>query len=314
MTRSRHWLIAMAAIALLALFCISACGQDQIPELAEVPSSLPQLQRDALNKQRAALQAEREALKARVDAHNQKLAPKDSPEEQALRAEAEELKAEIQKHLEASRAFNLAVAFARRLHDAGGQGLPVTAPITNDTGHRSAYDYAKVINQFEVEESERYRPGDDTYCNIFAWDVTRAMGAEIPHWVLKQDRGSSAVDKDGEFAVEISKRDELNVNATVKWLKEYGERNGWRRVDARMAQQMAAEGHPAVAVWANPRGGHGHIAMVRPGSVPHETSRGPKGVAIAQAGGEPLVLDATHLTQGFNDPKLRKAVQYWYHD
>ena len=314
MTRSRHRLIAMAAIALLALLCVSAYGQDQIPELAEVPSSLPQLQRDALTKQRAALQAERDALKARVDAHNQKLAPKGSPEEQALRAEAEQLEAEIQKHLDASRAFNVAVEFARRLHDAGNQYLPVTAPITNDKSHRSAYDYAKVIDQFQVEQSERYQPGGDTYCNIFVWDVTRAMGAEIPHWVLKQYPGTSAVDTQGKLAVASSMRDELNVNATVSWLKEHGEVNGWCRVDARMAQQMAAEGHPAVAVWANPQGGHGHVAMVRPGSVPHETSGGPKGVAIAQAGGEPLVLDATHLTHGFNDPTLRKAIQYWYHD
>ena len=82
-------------------------------------------------------------------------------------------------------------------------------------------------------------------------------------------------------------------------------RHGWQQTDADSAQNMAKDGLPTIALWKNEKGEHGHIAIVRPGSV---DARGP---AVAQAGA--LVLDATHVNKGFHDQNLQKAIQYWYH-
>lgn len=310
-------LTATVGMVLLVLHGVSAYAE-QIPKLADVPDSLDDGYRLALVKQRTVLSEERAALKNKIDQHNQKQAQEGSPEEAQLRREGDALRTEMQRHAEASRRFNQAVdafgkigvVFAGRLANTHDRGAPLNAPLTNGEGNRSAFSYAKVIDQFRVEESERYEPGEKTYCNIFVWDVTRALGAEIPHYVLKDDQaGASAVDELGRFKVEAAKREELNVNSTVGWLKDHGPSNGWRRVDARMAQGMANGGHPAVAVWANPNSGkHGHIAIIRPGSLPLN----PSGVAVAQAGR--LVLNANHLDTGFNDPELQKPVQYWYHE
>ena len=306
MRRSRTgWITTIVAMSVVILSAF-AYGQSK---LAEVPNNLPDTQRDALTKQKAALLEERNILKSRIDIHNKKLVPKNSPEERELHREAEHLKSEIQKHEAASRKFNQTVEFVQTLQSPNSRGTPVRVPLTNDVDNRSAYHYFKVIEQFEVESSPRYEPGTKTYCNIFAWDVTRAMGAEIPHWVIIGDKsGASAVDIDGKFKVEAKKREELKVNQTVSWLKNHGKTNGWRRVDARMAQQMANDGHPTIAVWENPDPeSSGHITVVRPGSIGDD-----RGVAIAQSGR--LVLDARHIKTGFNDPDLEKPIQYWYHE
>ena len=62
------------------------------------------------------------------------------------------------------------------------QWRPVTPAITSSFNSRSPELYRAVIDQFQVETAERYRPfrNGNTYCNIYVWDVTRAMGAEIP--------------------------------------------------------------------------------------------------------------------------------------
>ena len=57
------------------------------------------------------------------------------------------------------------------------------------SGNRSAANYNAVLDQFSVGNNPRYaRRNGNTYCNIFVWDATRAMGAEIPHWVDQQGR------------------------------------------------------------------------------------------------------------------------------
>jgi len=290
----------------------------EIPELAEVPAGIAEPYHTALVEQRKVLVDERSGLKELHRIHNQVQVPEGSDEEANLREEGKKLAAAITQHTAASKKFNQDVAdfadlqavFARGLANANNPGAPLNAPFTNDTDHRSAFDYAKVIDQFQVDTSARYEPGTFTYCNIFAWDVTRAMGAEIPHYVLKNHPvGASAVDELGKFYAPANKREELDANKTVAWLEKSGSLHGWKSVEAEAAQKMANGGHPAIAIWPNPDAGQpGHVAMVRPGSVPLS----PSGPAIAQAGG--LVLDANHLDDGFKDPKIRKAVHYWSHE
>ncbi len=171
--------------------------------------------------------------------------------------------------------------------------IPVNAPLQNRPGDRSASKYAEVLDQFAVGDNPRYaKRNGNTYCNIFAWDATKAMGAEIPHWV---DRNGNPA------AVGAPGAREMDANSTNHWLHNHGERNGWRRVSAAEAQQMANQGHPAVASWNNP-GGIGHIAMVRPGEL---TSRGP---ATAQAGSRNF--NEGHMMDGFGNAQP----EYWVHD
>jgi hypothetical protein len=309
------------------LFSLSPCVltatayEKKIPALRTVPTELPGEMRERLSTRRQGLTKELKDFQADANEFNAKL-----PEDQSD-AEYNALQARRAQYIDKATAFNrdvISAVFALRLQDPdpNHRGIPITAPFRSSQGNRSAYDYAKAIDQFRVEESPRYDPQKAPTCNIFVWDVTRAMRAEIPHYVLKEDRGVSAVDDEGNFIVGREKIDrELTVNPTVEWLSQHGKRNGWRRIDARMAQKVANEGYPTVAIWKNlvpgPHGGvpHGHVAMVRPGSVPKETSGSHRGVAISQGGGSSdLVLNASHIDVGFNDQNLEKPVQYWYHD
>lgn len=153
---------------------------------------------------------------------------------------------------------------------------------------RNAYSYSNLLNQFHVETNPRYavtyKDGTkETKCNIFAQDVTAAMGAPLP---------------------------KLMANDIGDWLntKAEGGANGWKRISVREAEEAANQGKPTIALWENPDGPHGHIAMVRPGT-PNDT----RGVAEAQSGGSGAVLNATHLKTAFNDQGGDKLIEYWTH-
>ena len=67
--------------------------------------------------------------------------------------------------------------------------LPTNPIVKGNEECRSPALLDRLIEQFDVENSARYTPhkhGGDTYCNIFVWDVTSALGAEIPHYVDAQ--------------------------------------------------------------------------------------------------------------------------------
>jgi LysM repeat protein/peptidoglycan hydrolase-like protein with peptidoglycan-binding domain len=169
--------------------------------------------------------------------------------------------------------------------------IPVDAPLQGSPSNRNADTYSDVIDQFGVASNPRYQPRDgNTYCNIFAWDVTKAMGAEIPHWV----------DANGN-PTGVGQGRELDANGVNQWLNNQGPQHGWREVSAEEAQRLANEGHPTVASWNNP-GGIGHIGVIRPGEI---NERGP---AMAQAG-----------SSNFNDGHVKDSfgnapVQYFVND
>lgn len=155
---------------------------------------------------------------------------------------------------------------------------PVDAPLRGDLMARNRKTYDDVIDQFEVEENPRYGlREDDSYCNVFLWDVTRAMNAEIPAWIGKngepvapftdQDRNSWAHDE----------WHRMSANDINRWLIQRGPRFGWREVSAEQAQDFANRGHPTVASWYDPQG-IGHTGVVRPGNMSTD------GPAHAQAG------------------------------
>ncbi len=178
---------------------------------------------------------------------------------------------------------------------------PVDAPLKGDPNHRTPETYNNVINQFAVAHNPRYAIRDssgdgikDTFCNIFVWDVTRAMGAEIPHWVDKRTGQPTTV-------YNYSQSRELDANATMDWLRQHGAQYGWRQVSAEEAQRLANQGHPTMVGWKNPRG-IGHVAIVRPGNI---NERGP---AIAQAGA--TNVNYAHVRDTFGNV----PVEYWVND
>lgn len=173
-------------------------------------------------------------------------------------------------------------------------GAYVDIPITSAAGDRNPKVYDAVLNQFAVEYNSRYtKRSGKTYCNIYVWDATRAMGAEIPHWV----------DGNGN-PVPAGKGSELNGNATIGWLEKHGTDNGWRTVSAEEAKTMADNGQPVVATWKNPNPSNpGHVAMVRPGE--YTDSDTPR---IAQAGWNNF--NDGDVSDGFGE----RAVVYYAHD
>lgn len=168
------------------------------------------------------------------------------------------------------------------------QGRPVDAPLTNGPGERSPQALRNVCAQFEVLKNPRYaRTPSATFCNIFLWDVTRALGCEIPHWIDDPKAPNG--------------RRELTVNGTIEWLEMNGRLYGWRECDYLQAGEQADRGCPAVPLWKNPTGPHGHVAVCLP------TVRG--GLRIAQAGAANL-FDAP-LSVGFG---LVKPIRFWTHE
>lgn len=168
-------------------------------------------------------------------------------------------------------------------------------PLSNSPGQRNRGVYSQLINQFAVGNNPRYLPGGGaTYCNIFVWDVTRAMGAELPHWI----------DNSGNIAAPGSLHArEININGGVDWMHAHGvPQHAWRRVTPQEAQDAANEGIPAIAMWKNPTGGHGHTAVIRPGSI---NAGGP---AIAQAGAHNF--NSGHIANGFGS----LSPEYYRHD
>ncbi|TDN39151.1 LysM peptidoglycan-binding domain-containing protein [Hymenobacter sp. UV11] len=157
-------------------------------------------------------------------------------------------------------------------------------PVTSTPANRSTALYNEVIDQLAVGYNPRYLPGEGcTYCNIFVWDVTRALDCPMPHWIMP----------DGAIAAPLQAgASEITINGGAAWMREYGVKNyGWQPADAATAQQFANEGKVAIAIWANPTGGHGHTVVVRPGAI---TAQGP---AIAQAGS--VNFNYGHLANGF---------------
>ena len=177
-----------------------------------------------------------------------------------------------------------------------------TPAIVGSEDNRSAENLRAIIDQFDVENSGRYKPRDGyTYCNIFLWDVTSALGCEIPHYV-NADTGEPMTYPD------VTGSMELNSNRTLDWLVTKGVEYGWREVTPEEAQNAANQGLPAVTVWKNP-GDVGHVQVVCPSEDGlYDAERGP---TIAQAGRKTLNYAYSRSVYSVNG--LSK-VRYFAHD
>lgn len=172
------------------------------------------------------------------------------------------------------------------------RSFPTHPPLRSQPGARSPALYNQVLDQFAVHRNPRYAHRNGaTFCNIFVWDVTRAMSCEIPHWVTPAGDPAAA-----------GKGNELNANDLNAWLHQHGVRFGWQRRPLADAVAAANQGCPVVASWAN-RAGIGHIAMVRPGLA--SPTEGPW---LAQAG----AVNANRIRM-FKVWKRSAAVETWVH-
>ena len=165
--------------------------------------------------------------------------------------------------------------------------LPGSAP-----DRRSAESYLAVLRALDVRSSPRYQSAArSTWCNIFVWDATCALGCEIPHWLLKPG-GDPKNTKDW---------DELPANRICEWLAgSMGRAAGWHPIDRHQAEAMSSGGFPVVITWTNRRGS-GHVAMAMP---PRED-----GLLRCCAAGAVCVWDVP-IVKSFGDLGTREAICY----
>jgi len=128
--------------------------------------------------------------------------------------------------------------------------FPLDAPITSVPNQRHPDLTNAVINQFGVENNPRYaRDTNYTYCNTFAGDYARAMGAPLP---TKAEMGI----KDDPATIAAQPLND--------WLIHRGSERGWRAIDPSNPDGLGAlvehvnAGKPALA--SDP----GHVAVIRP--------------------------------------------------
>lgn len=121
----------------------------------------------------------------------------------------------------------------------------VQAPVISREGKRSMALYEQVVKQFGITVNPRYdedAPGKPRG-HIFVWDVSRAMGCEIPHFVGAK---------------------ELTLAQTCDWVRHEGPMRGWRRVTDLI--DAVGAGKMVVALPKSPT--VKHIAIVAPQPPP----------------------------------------------
>ncbi len=156
----------------------------------------------------------------------------------------------------------------------------VQAPVQSREGRRSKQVYLQVINQFAVGNNPRYQPdGTVGRGHIFIWDVSRAMNAEIPHFVGIKEH---------------------SLGQTVDWLRHEGPVRGWHRSGGEDALEAAASGMLVVAMPKEVR--IKQLAIVRP-DPPDADGRPRLAAAGVKIGNNLGVFDALGVY----------SVEYFYH-
>lgn len=182
--------------------------------------------------------------------------------------------------------------FFEQINDKDGQWRPVlNQPVRVEISNRTQAAYDAAISQFDVEHSARYRARDGmTFCNIFAWDVTLSMYAELPHWVDERTHAPS-------WPMATARE------TTANWLASNLISNpwGWDSCTEAHAVAMASHGHPAIAIYKNDNPSRaGHVAIVEPVQFGGVTE-------VAQAG----LVNGRHvpITNAFGG---REVKFYWH--
>lgn len=194
--------------------------------------------------------------------------------------------------------------------------VPRDIPCYNYPGNRSAEAYTEVMDELGVTTEDRYRPrsSSDTFCNFFVWDVTIAMGCEIPHTYDMRTGEKVTRDPNNPNPNHVW----MNANRMCDWLKNFGAGNGWNHIVAthnpdgtpktkwQIAIEMANQGYPVILAWKS-SGPIGHVAMVAP---QRDTDIGTDRVMIYQAGATNYAY--TDLVNGFGHNLWDDIEIYWH--
>jgi hypothetical protein len=152
-----------------------------------------------------------------------------------------------------------------RASPIGEPGRP-TRDITASAGQR-VQQLTAIADWLDVEHSARYLPADGkTFCNIYATDYCYLAGAYLPRcwWtgdaLLRMGAGQ-VVEPQYDRSIREMRADDL-----YRWLIDFGERYGWRRVADATALQNAANAGGVGVICADRReeGRSGHITVVVP--------------------------------------------------
>lgn len=170
--------------------------------------------------------------------------------------------------------------------------------VTSGSLFRAPRHLEAVIEQFGVESHPRYQrtPAGITKCSTLVWDVSRAMGCEMP-----KDYGAAETVFDLNHANPrtVIVKHERTMNELIAWLHSTAAASlGFRFVDELKARGAANQGKFVVALWRNPKPEDpGHGAILRPSE---------RDTLIAQAGAKNFASGA--LSAGFGGLPVEFAV------
>ncbi|WP_273321567.1 peptidoglycan-binding domain-containing protein [Vallitalea guaymasensis] len=196
---------------------------------------------------------------------------------------------------------------------------------TYNSGPRTPEAYNKLIDQFNVESNPRYVPrGGATYCNIYAWDISIAMGVELPRFVEINQKGNledatgKAIGrnlKKGYILYQDEKNataTELNANRLAIWLDAQGKNYGWKEITPEEAQKRANEGYMTISC-IDESPSIGHVQVVRPTPDGSEYNS-EKGVYLAQAGGSSSISNGLYFKDKYESEKYYNRYKFYTHD
>jgi hypothetical protein len=157
---------------------------------------------------------------------------------------------------------------------------------------------------------------DDTFCNVYAYDLVTSMGAYLPREWWTDDAAQEIADGRSVSSTRVVQQ---SANDLGDWLEGYGERYGWARLGgAEAAQQTANAGFVVVIVGDTDLSNvSGHITVVlaeskdrkRPNAdVPLQSQAGATNFLSNKAGATDL--DSSATIAWWTDPKFA-TVGFW---
>lgn len=134
----------------------------------------------------------------------------------------------------------------------------------------------EVLNYLDVENSARYSPTTkNTYCNIYAYDVSYCLGAYLPRVWWQGKALERAMSGEKPPVIYGNTVLELNANSLTNWFENYGSAFGWKRLfDLTGLQSQANEGRLGIIVGQRMNlNFSGHIVAVVPENENHKAAR-----------------------------------------
>lgn len=164
---------------------------------------------------------------------------------------------------------------------AGKRAFPLAEPgapkrVQSETPAQRRQSLSQIVDWLDVERSARYAPaGGRTYCNIYAHDYCYLADTYLPR-VWWTPRAASDLLQGRVVAPQYDRTiHELNANSLFEWLRQYGDRFGWRRVFDPTELQDCANGGGVGVICAQrvELNQPGHIAVVVPEAGAHAAIR-----------------------------------------